>query len=97
MSLALDIQRFKVRSEKAGVYRYSLLCTVALLTLKIRSVWDHLMKCKKDLTSRRALRRLVHQRAKMLKYIKGIDRDRYDRILERLALEPDSVEGELVV
>jgi len=70
---------------------------VALLTLKIRSVWDHLMKCKKDLTSRRALRRLVHQRAKMLKYIKGVDRDRYDRILERLALEPDSVEGELVV
>ncbi|KLO20144.1 S15/NS1 RNA-binding domain-containing protein [Schizopora paradoxa] len=70
---------------------------VALLTLKIRSVWEHLIRCKKDLTSRRALRRLVHQRAKMLKYIRSKDRDRYDSILERLALEPGSVEGELVL
>ena len=65
--------------------------------MKIRNAWDHLVRCKKDLTTRRALRRLIHQRAKMLKYIKNVDRDRYDRILERVGLEPGSVEGELVI
>ncbi|KAL5519387.1 hypothetical protein ACEPAH_1070 [Sanghuangporus vaninii] len=70
---------------------------VALLTMKIRNVWKHLMERKKDIHSRRSLRLLVHQRAKMLKYIKRIDRDRYDRILERVGAEPEAVEGELVV
>ncbi|KAL5494821.1 hypothetical protein ACEPAI_283 [Sanghuangporus weigelae] len=70
---------------------------VALLTMKIRNVWKHLMERKKDIPSRRSLRLLVHQRAKMLKYIKRIDRDRYDTILERVGLEPGAVEGELVV
>ena len=55
------------------------------------------MERKKDLRGRRSIRLLVHQRQKMLKYIKRLDRDRYDRILERLALEPEAVEGELVV
>lgn len=65
--------------------------------MKIRGVWDHLMQRKKDIGGRRALRLLIHQRAKMLKYIKRVDRDRYDVILQRLALEPEAVEGELVV
>ena len=30
-------------------------------------------------------------------YLKGVDRDRYDAILERVGLEPGAVEGELVV
>ncbi|KAI5119723.1 hypothetical protein M0805_001436 [Coniferiporia weirii] len=70
---------------------------VALLTMKIRNIWSHLMQRKTDTHGRRSLRLLAHQRAKMLKYIKRIDRDRYDRILERVALEPESVEGEVIV
>ncbi|GBE77353.1 hypothetical protein SCP_0102260 [Sparassis crispa] len=69
----------------------------ALLTLQIRNLWDHLNKYKKDISNRRSLRRLVHQRAKILKYLKRVDQDRYDNVLERLGLEPESVEGELVV
>jgi small subunit ribosomal protein S15 len=69
----------------------------ALLTLQIRNVWDHLRAFKRDVSNRRSLRRLVHQRAKLLKYLKRTDRDRYERILERLGLEPGAVEGELVV
>lgn len=65
--------------------------------MKIRNVWDHLMQRKKDISGRRDLRMLVHQRAKLLKYIKRVDRDRYDIILQRLALEAEAVEGELVV
>ncbi|EJC98828.1 uncharacterized protein FOMMEDRAFT_143178 [Fomitiporia mediterranea MF3/22] len=70
---------------------------VALLTMKIRNLWSHLMERKKDVHSRRSLRLLVHQRAKMLKYIKHMDRDRYDTILQRVGLEAEAVEGEVVV
>ncbi|KIM42258.1 hypothetical protein M413DRAFT_444692 [Hebeloma cylindrosporum] len=70
---------------------------VALLTFQIRNLWDHLLKSKRDVASRRSLRMLIHQRAKLLRYLRGKDRDRYETILDRLALEPESVEGELVV
>jgi len=69
----------------------------ALLTLQVRNVWNHLGEYKRDVANRRSLRRLVHQRAKILKYLKRTDRDRYERVLERLGLEPGAVEGELVV
>ncbi|KAH9947081.1 mitochondrial ribosomal protein S15 [Amylocystis lapponica] len=69
----------------------------ALLTMRIRNLWGHLGNFKKDISNRRSLRRLVHERARILKYLRRIDRDRYDRVLERLGLEPGSVEGELVV
>ncbi|KAM5539916.1 hypothetical protein V8D89_006419 [Ganoderma adspersum] len=69
----------------------------ALATYRIRNLWDHLSRCKKDIANRRSLRRLVHKRAKILRYLKNVDEDRYDRILERLGLERGAVEGELVV
>jgi small subunit ribosomal protein S15 len=69
----------------------------ALLTLQVRNVWNHLREFKRDVANRRSLRRLIHQRAKLLKYLKRTDRDRYERVLERLGLEPGAVEGELVV
>ncbi|OSX66805.1 hypothetical protein POSPLADRAFT_1042115 [Postia placenta MAD-698-R-SB12] len=69
----------------------------ALLTLRIRTLWEHLNNFKKDISNRRSLRRLIHQRAKVLRYLKRLDRDRYDNVLGRLGLEPESVEGELVV
>jgi small subunit ribosomal protein S15 len=69
----------------------------ALLTYKIRNLWAHLTKFKRDVGNRRSLRKLVHQRAKILKYLKRLDRDRYDMTLNRLALDSESVEGELVV
>ncbi|KAI0801347.1 S15/NS1 RNA-binding domain-containing protein [Fomes fomentarius] len=69
----------------------------ALATMEIRNVWDHLSRCKKDIANRRSLRKLVHHRAKILRYLRSVDEDRYDRILERLGLERSAVEGELVV
>jgi small subunit ribosomal protein S15 len=70
---------------------------VALLTYKIRNLWKHLINFRRDVGNRRNLRRLVHQRARLLRYLKGHARGRYDVILEQLALEPESVEGELVI
>ena len=69
----------------------------ALLTYRIRNIWSHLTKFKRDTANRRSLRRLVHERAKVLKYLRRKDRNRYELALSRLALEPESVEGELVV
>ncbi|KAF8899816.1 hypothetical protein CPB84DRAFT_1847589 [Gymnopilus junonius] len=69
----------------------------ALLTYKIRKLWSHLLTFKRDVGNRRALRQLIHDRAKLLKYLKRHDRDRYETILDRLALDPEAVEGELVV
>ncbi|EMD32580.1 hypothetical protein CERSUDRAFT_118619, partial [Gelatoporia subvermispora B] len=69
----------------------------ALMTLRIRNIWSHLTRCKKDFMNRRNLRILIHQRAKILRYLKKKDVGRYDTILERLGLEPAAVEGELVV
>ena len=71
--------------------------TAAILTYRIRNLWNHLTKYKRDVGNRRGLRQLVHHRAKVLKYLKRTNRDRYDTVLERLGLEPESVEGELVV
>lgn len=67
------------------------------MTYKIRNLWTHLQKFKSDVGNRRGLTKLVHQRAKVLKYIKNTDRDRYDMALQRLGLEAGAVEGELVV
>ena len=69
----------------------------ALLTPQIRKWWSHLGEFKRDVANRRNLRRLAHQRAKLLKYLKSTNRDRYERVLERLGLALGAVEGELVV
>ncbi|KAJ7510030.1 hypothetical protein B0H11DRAFT_1790192 [Mycena galericulata] len=69
----------------------------AILTYRIRKLYTHLTRCKHDLQNKLSLRKLVHQRAKVLKYLKRTQRVRYDILLERLALEPEAVEGELLV
>lgn len=69
----------------------------AILTYRIRNLWTHLTTFKRDVGNRRGLRKLVHQRAKILKYLRRTNRVRYDILLNRLALEPESVEGELIV
>ncbi|KDQ18195.1 hypothetical protein BOTBODRAFT_553000 [Botryobasidium botryosum FD-172 SS1] len=69
----------------------------ALLTAKIRNLWTHLNASPRDIHNRRSLRTLIHQRAKVLKYLKGKDRSRYHRVLARLGLEAGAVEGEIIV
>ena len=65
--------------------------------MRLRTLWEHINKFKHDIAGRRSLRTLIHKRAKVLKYLKRKDRDRYDDVLDRLGLEPKSVEGELVI
>lgn len=51
----------------------------------------------RDIASRRSLRALLHSRAKVLKYLKRSDRDRYDRVLPRIGVDPRAVEGEIIL
>jgi len=69
----------------------------AILTMRIRNLWSHLTEFKRDIGNRRGLRILVHERSKILKYLKRLDRDRYESLLPRLGLQAESVEGELVI
>jgi len=85
------------QTRRLSIQTPNLLSIAALLTYKIRNLWDHLQNFKRDVGNRRGLTKLVHQRAKILKYLKNTDRDRYDVVLGRLGLEQGAVEGELVV
>ncbi|KIK63740.1 hypothetical protein GYMLUDRAFT_241642 [Collybiopsis luxurians FD-317 M1] len=69
----------------------------AILTYRIRNLGNHLVKFPRDLGNRLGLRKLVHHRAKILKYLKRKSVERYEILLEQLGLEPESVEGELIV
>ncbi|KAG8995451.1 hypothetical protein FRB90_000179 [Tulasnella sp. 427] len=69
----------------------------ALMTAQIRNLWDHLTRNSRDIHNRRALRTLVHQRAKVLRYLKNKDINRYETLLPQIGLEKGAVEGEIVV
>ena len=59
---------------------------VALLTRRISDISDHLKTHKKDYSSRRGLLKLVGRRSALLKYLNNNDRERYQKLIERLGL-----------
>lgn len=69
----------------------------ALLTYRIRNLYEHLGSQRHDNSNRRSMRRLVHQRAKLLRYLKSKDPLRYQAFLPRIGVEARGVEGEVVV
>ncbi|KAF8336340.1 uncharacterized protein EI90DRAFT_3045378 [Cantharellus anzutake] len=69
----------------------------ALLTWKIRNLWEHLTRAKHDIHNRRSLLLLLHQRAKVLKYLRRMDRGRYLRALDRIGVDARAVEGQIIL
>ncbi len=59
---------------------------IALLTERITHLTEHLKVHKKDNHSRRGLLMMVGQRRSLLKYLEGIDVERYRAIVEKLGL-----------
>lgn len=59
---------------------------IALLTERINYLTEHFKTHKKDHHSRRGLLKLVGQRRKLLDYLKGVNKERYGRVIERLGL-----------
>jgi small subunit ribosomal protein S15 len=59
---------------------------VAVLTKRISEISDHLKTHKKDYSSRRGLLKLVGRRSALLKYLRNNDKERYQKLIERLGL-----------
>lgn len=59
---------------------------VAILTAKIIDLTEHFRVHIHDYHSRRGLLRMVSQRRKLLKYLKGKDIARYRALVEKLGL-----------
>jgi small subunit ribosomal protein S15 len=59
---------------------------IALLTERISHLTDHLKQHPKDHHSRRGLLMLVGRRRRMLDYVRGIDVERYRKIVADLGL-----------
>lgn len=59
---------------------------VAILTARIQYLTNHFKEHKQDFASRRGLLKLVGQRRKLLKYVKGLDQERYQSLIKRLGL-----------
>ena len=59
---------------------------VALLTVRIRQLTEHLKFHKHDHHSRRGLLLLVGRRRRLLGYLADIDIERYRSLIERLGL-----------
>jgi len=62
---------------------------VAILTEEIKRVSEHLKMHRKDNHSRRGLLKMVGNRRRLLRYLKGEDEKRYDKIVDKLKLKKD--------
>ena len=59
---------------------------IAVLTEEIGRVAQHLQEHKKDNHSRRGLLKMVGNRRRLLRYLKGEDENRHEKIAEKLKL-----------
>ena len=59
---------------------------VALITEQINHLTEHLKIHKKDFTSRRGLLMMVGKRARLLKFLQGEDRSRYQTLIKKLGI-----------
>ena len=59
---------------------------VAMLTVRIQQLTEHLKTHKQDQHSRRGLLKLVGQRRRHLKYLSDTDPESYQQVLQRLGL-----------
>jgi small subunit ribosomal protein S15 len=59
---------------------------VALLSERIKNLTEHLGGHTKDFHSRRGLLMMVGQRRRLLEYLKRVDMQRYEKLIDRLEL-----------
>lgn len=59
---------------------------IAMLTVRINELTEHLKVHKKDHSSRRGLLKMVGTRSSLLKYVRTNDMERYRSIISRLGL-----------
>ena len=59
---------------------------VAILTERIRNLTEHFKEHHKDNHSRRGLLMMVNQRRKLLAFLKKMDVERYNALIQKLGL-----------
>lgn len=59
---------------------------IAILSKRITYLTEHFKTHKRDHHSRRGLLKLVSQRRKLLDYLKTSDKERYEKVIERLEI-----------
>jgi small subunit ribosomal protein S15 len=77
-----DLSVFQLHDKDTG----SADVQIALLTLRINQLTDHLKGHRKDHSSRRGLLKLVATRRSLLDYLKRTSQDRYKSVIEKLNL-----------
>lgn len=80
------IKKFRIHKDDTGSPEVQ----VAILTEEIKRVSDHLQIHRKDNHSRRGLLKMVGNRRRLLRYLKGEDAKRYDKITDKLKLKKDT-------
>lgn len=76
------ISNFRIHDNDTGSPEVQ----IALLTERINYLTEHFKVHKKDHHSRRGLLKLVSQRRSLLDYLRSNDRERYEKLIERLGL-----------
>ena len=60
---------------------------IAILSLEIEKVSEHLQQHKKDNHSRRGLLKMVGNRRRLLRYLKSEDEKRWEKLTDKLKLK----------
>ena len=66
---------------------------------RLHLLHEHLARpsFRKDNVTRRSMTLLVHKRARLLKYFKRQNAEKYYELLSRIGVNPRAVEGEIIV
>lgn len=80
------IKKYRIHKDDTGSPEVQ----VAILTEEIKRVSDHLKIHRKDNHSRRGLLKMVGNRRRLLRYLKGEDAKRYDKITDKLKIKKDT-------
>ena len=76
------IEQFRVHQTDTGSPEVQ----VALLSQRIEHLTEHFKVHVKDHHSRRGLLKLVGQRRRLLDYLRNLDFDRYQKLIQRLGI-----------
>lgn len=77
------IKKFQTHRDDTGSPEVQ----IAILTKEIEQVSEHLKIHRKDNHSRRGLLKMVGNRRRLLRYLRGEDQKRYEKIAEKLKLK----------
>lgn len=80
------IKKFRTHKDDTGSPEVQ----IAILTEEVKRVSEHLKIHRKDNHSRRGLLKMVGNRRRLLRYLKGEDVKRYEKIADKLKIKRDA-------